>query len=139
MLPSFYTTTKEKWLSLNEYDNNALYFCEDTRELFKGSNHYNDGICTVPKYSELPDFTKAADGTLYITEDTRNGYILNSSRDDWKQVIFAPVTNIESIPEGEEDNVVVTAGVLINMEEELVKYIDEQVETNVANFDGGLI
>jgi hypothetical protein len=48
-------------------------------------------------------------------------------RSGWLQTIYAPVTNMEDVPEGEEYNVVATVGAVRDLEEELRTYIDEQV------------
>lgn len=100
--------TKETYLSLPSYDINTLYYCDDTHELFKGDHPYTDALRFVATYNDLPlveffksiapnenveevelaAIVKAADGKLYICEDTGNGYVLNATRTDWKQVIF---------------------------------------------------
>jgi hypothetical protein len=50
-------------------------------------------------------------------------------RSGWLQTIYAPVANMEDVPEGEEYNVVATVGAVRDLEEELRTYIDEQVTT----------
>ena len=78
---------KQTYLSLAERNPYALYFCTDTKELFKGDDLYSDGLRTVPNYDSLPAFSEAADGILYLCKDTGNGYVLNESRDDWDIVV----------------------------------------------------
>lgn len=80
--------TKETYLGLSEHLSNALYFCADTRELYKGDDLYTDGLRLVASYDELPVFLQAAEGKLYVCEDTGNGYVLNRTRSGWKQVTF---------------------------------------------------
>jgi hypothetical protein len=128
----FVKTTKERWLKRDTYDENALYFCQDTNEIFKGSNIYTDGIRVVPTYADLPSCPTAADGVVYYVTETRNGYVMAPDRSGWLQTIYAPVTNMEDVPEGEEYNVVATVGAVRDLEEELRTYIDEQVTTGGA-------
>jgi hypothetical protein len=59
-------------------------------------------------------------------------------RSGWLQTIYAPVTNMEDVPEGEEYNVVATVGAVRDLEEELKTYVDEQVITGgTGTLDGG--
>ena len=82
--------TKSTYLSLLTKNPNALYFCTDTYELYKGDSLYSDGLRFVANYNELPKAAEAADGKLYICTESGNGYALNESRDGWAQIIFAP-------------------------------------------------
>lgn len=79
--------SKSTYLALLTRDPYTLYFCEDTRELFKGDDLYTDGMRVVPTFASLPILALAADGVLYFCEDTGNGYVLNDTRDDWVPVI----------------------------------------------------
>lgn len=79
--------TKATYLSLLEKKSNALYFCTDTRELFKGNDLYSDGLRIVDTYSMLPEFSVAADSILYFCLDNGCGYVLSASRDTWIPVI----------------------------------------------------
>lgn len=79
--------TKETYLGLTSRLSNALYFCTDTKELFKGDDLYSDGLRVVNNYLSLPLFPLAADGILYFCEDTGCGYVLSASRDSWIQVL----------------------------------------------------
>jgi hypothetical protein len=126
----FIKTTKEKWLNRDTYDSTALYFCEDTGEIFKGNILFTDGIRVVPTYADLPECPCAADGVVYYVTETRNGYTMAPDRSGWLQTIYAPVTDMSTVPEGEEYNVVATVGAVRDLEEELRLYIDEQVATN---------
>ena len=125
----FVKTTKQKYLSREEYDENALYFCTDTNEMFKGRDIYSDGVRVVPTHADLPDCSCAADGIVYYVRDTRNGYTLSPDRTEWLQTIYAPVTDMASVPEEERYNVVATVGAVRDLEQELRTYIDEQVTT----------
>lgn len=125
----FVKTTKEKHLNRDTYDPNAIYFCEDTQEIFKGENPYTEGIKVIPTHADLPTCPTAADGVVYYVTETRNGYVMAPDRSGWLQTIYAPVTNMEDVPEGEEYNVVATVGAVRDLEEELRAYVDEQVTT----------
>ena len=93
----FVRTTKEKWLNRDVYDPLALYFCEDTSEMFKGNSIISDGVRVVPTYDDLPECPHAADGVVYYVEETRNGYVMSPDRAKWLQTIYAPAINVSSI------------------------------------------
>lgn len=75
--------TKETYLGIAQKLPNALYFCTDTKELFRGDDLLSDGVRLVTSFSELPQIKHAADGILYFCEDSGCGYILNRTRDAW--------------------------------------------------------
>lgn len=131
----FVKTTKEKHIKRESYDLNALYFCEDTGEIFKGDQVYTDGIRVVPTHADLPSCPTAADGVVYYVTETRNGYVMAPDRSGWLQTIYAPVANMEDVPEGEEYNVVATVGAVRDLEEELRTYVDEQVAASGTGSD----
>lgn len=79
--------TKATYLSLLEKNPNALYFCTDTCELFKGNDLFSDGLRMVDSYDMLPEFKVAADGILYFCLDNGCGYVLSRVRDAWIPVI----------------------------------------------------
>ena len=135
----FVRTTKEKYLSRDTYDPLALYFCEDTGEMFKGEVIISDGVRVVPTYEDLPQCPYAADGIVYYVENTRNGYVMSPDRTKWLQTIYAPVADMSTVPEGEEYNVVATVGSVRDLEDELRTYIDEQVATSGEIIDYGEI
>lgn len=134
----FVRTTKEKYLNRDTYDEFALYFCENTGEIFKGSDVYTDGIRIVPTYADLPECPCAADGVIYYVADTKNGYMMSPDRSEWLQTIYAPVTDISSIPEGEEYNVVTTVGAVRDIEKAIYDYIDTKIDSGGSgNIDYG--
>lgn len=126
----FVKTTKEKWLNRDTYDPNALYFCEDTCEMFKGGNVYTDGIRVVPNRESLPNCSSAADGIVYYVTNTRAGFMVSPDRKEWLQTIYAPVADVSSIPAGEEYNVVTTVGAVRDIEKKIYDYIDQEVGTS---------
>ena len=125
----FISTTQEKQNNREEYDDNALYFCKDSGALYRGNQLLSDGARIVSSYSDLPEFNVAADGIIYYTEDTQNGYLLNITRDGWVKVISAPITDISLVPEEEKDKVPVTVGGLIDAINETKDYVDEKLGT----------
>ena len=136
----FISTTQEKQNNREEYDYNALYFCKDSRALYRGNQLLSDGARIVSSYSDLPEFNVAADGIIYYTEDTQNGYLLNITRDGWVQVISAPITDISLVPEEEKDKVPVAVGGLIDAINETKNYVDEKISSSSArSIDGGEI
>lgn len=80
--------SKATFLGLAKRDANTLYFCTDSKELYKGNDLYSDGLRVVPGYSKLPLAAEAADGKLYFCADTGNGYVLNDARDGWRSVFY---------------------------------------------------
>lgn len=130
----FVRTTKEKFLNRDTYDIYALYFCEDTGEMFKGSQLLTDGIRIIPTFADLPECPCAADGVIYYVNETRNGYMMSPDRSRWLQTIYAPATDVESIPEGEEYNVVTTVGAVRDIEEKIYKYIDDKIGSENTDY-----
>ena len=123
----FISTTQEKQNNREEYDYNALYFCIYSGALYRGDQLLSDGVRIVSSYSDLPEFNVAADGIIYYTEDTQNGYLLNITHDGWIKVISAPITDISLVPEEEKDKVPVTVGGLIDAINETKSYVDEKI------------
>lgn len=123
----FVRTIKEKWLVRDVYDPLALYFCEDTGEIFKGNQIYTDGIRVVQTKADLPSCPCAADGVVYYIAETKSGYMMSPDRTEWLQVIYAPVADVSSIPEGEEYNVVTTVGAVRDIENAIYAYVDKEI------------
>lgn len=124
----FFLGTREQYDSITNHNPLALYFCEDTGELFRGSQCISDGIRVIPTYADLPDITCAADGILYYVHDTRNGYTLSPDRTEWLQTIYAPTEDVTKIPESEIYNTVTTVGAVRDIEKAIYKYIDEEID-----------
>lgn len=123
----FVQTTKQKWLNRDTYDPAALYFCIDTGELFKGNVLFTEGVKIVPTRDALPSFECAADGVVYYITDTKAGFMISPDRTEWLQTIYAPVADVNSIPEGEEYNVVTTVGAVRDIENAIYEYIDNEI------------
>lgn len=84
---SYKQGTKAQYLGLVSRDPYALYWCTDTKELFKGDDLYTDGLRVVNDKGSLPSFEVAAEGKVYFCSDTGSAFVLNSTRDNWVQVL----------------------------------------------------
>lgn len=84
---SYKQGTKAQYLGLVSRDPYALYWCTDTKELFKGDDLYTDGLRVVNNKASLPSFEIAAEGKVYFCADTGSAFVLNSTRDNWVQVL----------------------------------------------------
>ena len=132
----FIKTTKQRYLNRDVYDPTALYFCEDTGEIFKGNVLFTDGIRIVPTKADLPECPCAADGVVYYIAETKSGYMMSPDRTEWLQTIYAPVADVNSIPEGEEYNVVTTVGAVRDIENAIYAYVDQEIaEVNSGIFN----
>lgn len=80
---SYKQGTKKTYLGLASRSSSALYFCTDTKELFKGDDLYTDGLRFVQNYSSLPEFSLAADGVIYYVIDEKVCYVLLPERNGW--------------------------------------------------------
>lgn len=121
----FYSGTKSQYLSLGSHNPLALYFCDDTGELFKGDILLTDGIRIVDTYADLPECHCCADGVVYYVRETRNGYMVSPDRTEWLQTIYAPVTDAYTVPESEMYNTVTTVGAVRDIEAKIYKRIEE--------------
>lgn len=123
----FIKTTKQKYINRDTYDENALYFCQDTNEMFQGSSVYTDGVRVIPTLADLPECSCAADGTVYYITETRNGYTLSPDRTEWLQTIYAPVTDAYAVPESEIYNTVTTVGAVRDIENAIYEYVNQEI------------
>lgn len=101
---SYKQGTKATYLSLLSRNPNALYFCTDTKELFRGDDLYSDGLRLVESYSTLPSPALAADGILYFCKDNSCGYVLNEARSEWLPVVHG----VDNVTIGLNDNGLLT-------------------------------
>ena len=121
----FYSGTRAQYDSLISHSPLALYFCDDTGELFKGDVCLSDGIRIVPTRADLPDCSCAADGIVYFIAETKSGYMVSPDRTEWLQTIYAPVTDAYIIPEEEMYTTVTTVGAVRDIEAKIYKKIEE--------------
>ena len=121
----FYTGTRAQYDSLISHNPHALYFCDDTGELFKGDVCLSDGIRIVPTRADLPDCSCAADGIVYFIAETKSGYMVSPDRTEWLQTIYAPVTDAYVIPEEEMYTTVTTVGAVRDIEAKIYNKIEE--------------
>ena len=139
----FYAGTRAQYDSIVSHNPLALYFCDDTGELFKGDICLSDGIRIVPTRADLPECSCAADGIVYFIAETKSGFMVSPDRTEWLQTIYAPVTDAYSIPEEEMYTTVTTVGAVRDIEEKIYKCIEEIASsgttTTLVPVDGSLI
>ena len=121
----FYSGTRAQYDALVNRNPLALYFCDDTGELFKGDICLSDGIRVVPTHDDLPELSCAADGIVYFIRDSRNGYMMSPDRTEWLQTIYAPVHDAYVVPDDEIYNTVTTVGAVRDIEANIYKRIEE--------------
>jgi hypothetical protein len=121
----FYSGTRAQYDSLVSHNPLALYFCDDTGELFKGDICLSDGIRIVPTRADLPECSCAADGIVYFIAETKSGFMVSPDRTEWLQTIYAPVTDAYAIPEEEMYTTVTTVGAVRDIEAKIYKRIEE--------------
>lgn len=121
----FYAGTRAQYDSLVSHNPLALYFCDDTGELFKGDICLSDGIRIVPTRADLPECSCAADGIVYFIAETKSGYMVSPDRSEWLQTIYAPVTDAYTIPEEEMYTTVTTVGAVRDIEKKIYDRIEE--------------
>lgn len=139
----FYSGTRAQYDSLVSHNPLALYFCEDTGELFKGDLCLSDGVRIVPTRADLPECSCAADGIVYFIAETKSGFMISPDRTEWLQTIYAPVTDAYAIPEEEMYTTVTTVGAVRDIEAKIYKRIEEVANggatANLTPVDGSLI
>lgn len=81
--------TRERYKELGAYDDKVLYWCEDTRELFKGVNSYSEGVRHVDDHLAL---SAKAQGVIYM-EPNGAGFVYDHDSEKWEQVIY-PITTV---------------------------------------------
>lgn len=84
----FFLGTREHYNSVTNPNPLALYFCQDTGELFRGAQCISDGVRVV---QELPELAQAAKGKLYYLLNAREGYVAAPDGTAWIQVIHANI------------------------------------------------
>ena len=129
----FFGGTKREYLSIAKHNPQALYFCQDTQELFWGDLCLSDGVRVVETKLDLPLRSDAADGIVYYVRQTRNGYTLSPDRTEWLQTIYAPATDAYAVPESEIYNTVTTVGAVRDVEDR----INEKIEAIKKPILGG--
>ena len=139
----FYSGTRAQYDNLVNRNPLALYFCDDTGELFKGDICLSDGVRIVPTRADLPDLTCAADGIVYFIAATKSGYMVSPDRTEWLQTIYAPIKDVSTIPESEIYNTVTTVGAVRDIEKKIYERIDEVASSggtsSLIPVDGSII
>ena len=138
----FYSGTRAQYDALVSHNPLALYFCDDTGELFKGDICLSDGIRIVPTRADLPECSCAADGIVYFIAETKSGFMVSPDRTEWLQTIYAPVTDAYTIPEEEMYTTVTTVGAVRDIEKKIYDRIAEVVSGSLKGLtpvDGTII
>lgn len=128
----FYSGTRAQYDSLITKNPLALYFCDDTGELFKGDICLSDGIRIVPTHDDLPELSCAADGIMYFIHDSRNGYMVSPDRTEWLQTIYAPAMDAYVVPEDEIYKTVTTVGAVRDIEAKIYQRIEEVASNGLS-------
>ena len=129
----FYSGTRAQYDSLVNRNPLALYFCDDTGELFKGDICLSDGIRIVPTRADLPECSCAADGIVYFIAETKSGFMVSPDRTEWLQTIYAPVTDAYTIPEEEMYTTVTTVGAVRDIEKKIYERIEAVATSGLSS------
>ena len=125
----FFKGTKAQYLALSSPRNqDALYFCIDTQELYMGDLLLSDGIRVVPTCDDLPELSCAADGIVYYVHDSHNAYMVSPDRTEWLQTIYAPAMDAYEVPESEVYKTVTTVGAVRDIEKKIYDRMEEIVQ-----------
>lgn len=81
MMVKWVITTSSFYNSLETKEPNALYFLDDTKEIYRGSVEYTSSVYFV---NELPEL--AAVGKIYVLSDTLEGKVWDGSK--WNTVVY---------------------------------------------------
>lgn len=73
-------TNSTAYAGLLEKDSNALYFLQDTQEIYKGATSFTQAVMMVPSFPE-----KGAQGKVYMNSTTLEGKVWTGS--EWKTII----------------------------------------------------
>ena len=102
----FFFGTKERYLSLYPHNSKALYFCADTSELFWGDLPLSGGSRLVLSKDQLPTPELTAEGVVYYTVDTHDGYLFDRASGEWLLVVNgsaqAPIVDLKEYYTKEE-------------------------------------
>lgn len=89
----FYSGTRAQYDALKEHSRSALYFLEDTGELYKGDQPYS---CPAQVVQSWPSAQDVKAGRIYVLEST--GQTRVWSRGGWTEVspLLEPVQTLTS-------------------------------------------
>lgn len=124
---SFVRTTKQKQITRENYDANALYFTKDSNEMYWAEKLLTDGFRYVYNFNDLPQFDVAADGKIYFVLSTGKGYVVNPERNRWILVIYAATNDIDQVNDNEAEDTFVTVVAAKKLEAKLKQYVQDWV------------
>lgn len=93
--------TKANYLAIQSKDENVLYFCTDSKEIFKGSINMTDNVVVIAAAGTKPTAANAIAGKLYFITDTGTWEVSDGSA--WKVVSYPIVTTIDATPNNNDD------------------------------------
>lgn len=124
---NFVRTTKQKQITRENYDANALYFTKDSNEMYWAEKLLTDGFRYVYNFNDLPQFDVAADGKIYFVLSTGKGYVVNPERNRWILVIYAATNDIDQVSDSEAEDTFVTVVAAKKLEAKLKQYVQDWV------------
>lgn len=80
-------TNSTAYAGLTEKDNNALYFLQDTQEIYKGATSFTQSVMMVETFPE-----KGAQGKVYMHSTTLEGKVWTGS--GWRTIIEQVATSL---------------------------------------------
>ena len=95
--------TKAAYVAIANKDANVLYFCTDTKEIFKGTINMTDNIVYLGNADTKPAAADAVAGKLYFNGVAGANTWEVSDGSAWHVVSYPIVTTIDSIPNNNDD------------------------------------
>lgn len=109
-------TNSTAYAGLTQKDNNALYFLQDTQEIYKGATSFTQSVMMVENFPE-----KGAQGKVYMHTTTLEGKVWTGSA--WRTIIEQVAT---SLADGTVENKAVSG-------EAIKTYVTQKVTEAVTN------
>lgn len=125
---------KENFKAIETKETNTLYFCTDTKEIFKGENSYTESV-RFGNYTAADTFpTNPAQGILYINTVTGNSKVYNGT--DWQDVILK-VSSLTDANDTDIPNVKAVRDAIegIKTDQSFIDVINNKIDTKVTILD----
>lgn len=101
--------TKAAYLAIQNKSADVLYFCTDSKEIFKGTINMTDNIVYLGASDTKPTAANAIPGKLYFNGVAGANTWEVSDGNAWKVVSYPIVTTIDSVPNNNDDEHVPSA------------------------------
>lgn len=121
---NMYAGTAAQYKALQTKDENALYYLEDTKELYVGSTRYCDGFEVVADFPE-----SGAQGRLYIHETTKEVKFYNGTA--WTTLVPAIETTIDTESDVKDGNLATIGAIKALVESKDIPDATEEVKGKV--------